>query len=423
MKGKPFLWIAGGLLLAVLGSRWPAPNARVEPRISPTVPPAAVVHTAAGNPADEPMTSQWWTRLAKLWNQNLKVAGHHAPAVPAMPAQVMGGSRLADALQQAESGRDTVVTVPPLHPVSRARLDLVGGAPVPAATAMIPPPSAAPSEAPVFPEAAALPQEVDLAPRDQEIKAQELESLTRWQQGALQRLAKREDALRRALAVELGNEVVWLRRQPLPEPPMPTLNDARQLEMTNLRLKLLSNVMVSETERQAARNRLSELEQNWQAALSQSQLENEAHALQQRETMPRDFQREAEQRNRDLLDDLAQKDRVSVNTIAGVHEEHIQADFAGEVPWTMEMPPVQAPAAFPWENLQPVGAGLRPSAPPRLQLSVLPGAGLGLQAGGTRPPKNPWGQWAQVVRARVQQDERGWQLLRKQSGGWLRQQL
>ncbi|MDQ3815791.1 MAG: hypothetical protein M3347_17905 [Armatimonadota bacterium] len=98
------------------------------------------------------------------------------------------------------------------------------------------------------------------------------------------------------LRAELEEEIRGARNLDL-EALIPELpSDPVQLEMTNLRLKLIPNSLIPEAERERVRQRLRTLEAQWAARLRQQEMERLEELRRLREELPRRIRREGEER-------------------------------------------------------------------------------------------------------------------------------
>lgn len=140
-----------------------------------------------------------------------------------------------------------------------------------------------------------------------------------WQRDyrAILQLALREDIEAAASRVPTAIALV------LPAPEI-------QLEMTNLRLRLLRNVFTTEEEREAARNRLRELLMQWRAALREQESARHRELQRLRNEEPERIRSEGQIRIQQELDFIQRTQQELRAAIAAEHRARLEEDFGNE---------------------------------------------------------------------------------------------
>lgn len=152
-------------------------------------------------------------------------------------------------------------------------------------------------------------------------------SLDAFLRTAAEEQQQEREAKADSLAAALAENIDAARRPDLPDisPAFPA--DPIQLEMTNLRLQLLENTRLSAAEKEAAQQRLVELEGKWREALREQEDARVAELARLREETPRRLRAEGESRiDRQIQADAA-RDLALRTTVRDAQRERIANDF------------------------------------------------------------------------------------------------
>ncbi len=183
-------------------------------------------------------------------------------------------------------------------------------------------------------QAARLPQWEQTAREQQESAFADFLQTVAAQQLALRRA--REDDLGAALAddVEAARQVRWSPLDPL----LPS--DPVQLEMTNLRLRLLENARLTPLEKRRARTRLAILEARWRQKLQSGQQADRNEFLSQRDAVPLQARNEGEARIVAALAQMRAEDSARYNAAQVALRQRLQADFDSQPALAIASPAV-----------------------------------------------------------------------------------
>ncbi len=168
---------------------------------------------------------------------------------------------------------------------------------------------------------------------------------------------------RTVLQTALGEEIeVAQQRAPSPVAlvlPSPEL----QLEMTNLRLQLLSNVFSTPTEREKASERLQELMNLWRAALAKQEKIRADELERLRVEEPARLRQAGLAKLETQLEIIRRAQQANRDAIAAEHRERVEADFGNEnARLTLTLPPLSALGVLPAPTKAIFGSGQNQSS-------------------------------------------------------------
>lgn len=187
---------------------------------------------------------------------------------------------------------------------------------------------------------------------EQAARAQQETAFADFLQGA----AQQQFALRRARENDLGAALadnVEAARQVRFAPGDPLLPpDPVQLEMTNLRLRLLKNAQLTLLEKQRARARLAILEARWRQNLQNGQAANRNEFLEQRDAMPLRVRNEGEARIVAALAQMRAEDSARRGATQAALSQRLAADFNAQDATLDILLPAVSPPVFRYDVME-----------------------------------------------------------------------
>lgn len=135
---------------------------------------------------------------------------------------------------------------------------------------------------------------------------------------------------RAILQIALGEEVEAAAKRAPSAIPLVLPAPEMQLEMTNLRLRLLRNVFTTDTERSAARERLRELMTQWRTALREQESARSRELQRLRSEEPERLRSEGLVRIQQELDLIRRTQQELRSAIAAEHRARLEEDFGNE---------------------------------------------------------------------------------------------
>lgn len=178
-------------------------------------------------------------------------------------------------------------------------------------------------------------------------RSQQETSLTDFLRSVATRQQDWQRDYRAILEIALGEDVEAAARRVPQVIPLVQPAPEVQLEMTNLRLRLLRNVFTTEEERSVARNRLRELLLQWRAALREQERARARELQRLRAEEPERIRREGLANIERELDAIARTRQELRNALAAEHQARLEEDFGNERARLALSFPSSLPADFP----------------------------------------------------------------------------
>lgn len=201
--------------------------------------------------------------------------------------------------------------------------------------------------------------------------------LPQWEQAArarqeiafarfLQTTGAQQLALRRARENDLGAALaddVEAARQTRFAPVDPLLpSDPTQLEMTNLRLRLLENARLTPLEKRRAQARLALLEARWRQNLQNGEQANRNEFLEQRDAQPLRVRNEGEARIVALMAQMRDEDAARRDATQAALRQRLQSDFNEQDATLGIVLPALSPSLSPLDPAFDGSASMRTAA-------------------------------------------------------------
>ncbi|MBV9868013.1 MAG: hypothetical protein JO316_21870 [Abitibacteriaceae bacterium] len=209
-------------------------------------------------------------------------------------------------------------------------------------------------------------------------------------------------------------------------------SDPIQLEMTNLRLALLRNLYTTAKEQEQARQKLRDLEAQWEVKLRDQESQRLAELTRLREERPKQLRKEGEARINATIAEAAQRNITIRENVVREHGALLAEDFdkdnaqLGIVLPAASLPPQQLPS-----DVNPAAALTLVEAPQRQSnlSKTLPGKPTSVQYHSLQAMTNPQkpqatggqGQRAvqiKALRALAWKDARRWAHIAVRRAGW-----
>lgn len=388
------------------------------------VPPPAVISSSASRPAD-PQTQARDKRSLEAWSKALgewaQGVAHPASteATNARPLAFIDTAmlaarhpawKLADALERVEG-----VTVAWSAPSDFSHAPIV-----PFGALSI----AAPNGVPGYKQDARYLPAAGLAIRQSAAMHRQENALDRFLQTAATRrntsLTERETLLRAAL----DEDVEASRRLSLDELDPALLSEAEQLELTNLRLKLLKALTHLDINKEETKAEVRLLQAEWQAALARQANARRLELERLGEQRPREQQAAGQQKIDAILTHARQQGEAVLSDAAREHEDRLARDFAA----SGARLDIRLPAAFLPSQNWPfgsrrgsfTGSGHNTSASDRTfalhtaSLRERPFFGQTPESAGTSRLR----EQVRVLRSQAWRDAQRWAQIAARQGGW-----
>ncbi len=171
---------------------------------------------------------------------------------------------------------------------------------------------------------------LDFGELNEAARIQQETSLTDFLQSVATRQEDWQRDYRAILQMALGEDVEAAAQRAPHAIPLVLPTPEVQLEMTNLRLRLLRNVFTTEEERQTARTRLRELLVQWRAALREQERARAQELQRLRNEEPEKIQREGLANIQQELDFIRRTQQELRTAIAAEHRARLEEEFGNE---------------------------------------------------------------------------------------------